>query len=212
MGTMPQVMSPQRNDTPEQILSRVVTNSPAKDYFEEGTSCLCQGRYEEAEFYLRESIRIQPDDPDALNNLGTAAWLTGRAEEAEGYYRRAFQLKPDDYSIVNNMGNSLWQRHSLEEAAQFYRRALKLKPDSSETWMNLGVLLTDLTEFDEAISCIRESLRLRPDAHEAHDNLVVDLRGKGSGRGPGVSQPRLEASTVLCRSAPESGIHLACSR
>jgi len=148
-------------------------------YFEEGTSCLRQGRYREAEYYLRESLRLGPDDPDTLNNLGTAAWLTGRSDEAEGYYRQAFRLKPDDYSIVNNMGNALWQRNSVEEAAQFYRRALQLKPDSAETWMNLGVLLTDLTEFDEAIACIQESLRLRPQAHEAHDNLGATLARQG---------------------------------
>jgi len=179
MGRMPQIMSPQSRDTSQPIRPRVASNSPAKAYFDEGTSCLRQGRYEEAEFYLRESQRMQPDDPDTLNNLGTAAWLMGRADEAERYYRRAFQLKPDDYSIVNNMGNALWQQNALEEAARFYRRALQLKPDSSETWMNLGVLLTDLTQFDEAIGCIQESLRLRPDAHEAHDNLGATLARQG---------------------------------
>jgi Flp pilus assembly protein TadD len=179
MGRMPQVVAFPRRDTSQQIPTCAPTDPLAKAYFDEGTSCLRQGRYEEAEFYLRESLRIQPDDPDTLNNLGTAAWLTGAADEAEGFYRRAFELKPDDYSVVNNMGNSLWQRHSLEEAAQFYRRALELKPDSSETWMNLGVLLTDLTEFDEATACIRESLRLRPGAHEAHDNLGATLARQG---------------------------------
>lgn len=159
--------------------SDVVTRSPAKAYFDEGTSCLRQGRYEEGQFYLREALRIEPDDPDTLNNLGTAVWLLGRAEEAEGYYRRAYKLNPNDYSIANNMGNALWQQCSLEEAARFYRRALELKPDSPETWMNLGVLLTDLTEFDEAIRCIQESLRLRPHAHEAHDNLGATLARQG---------------------------------
>ncbi len=181
MGRMPEVVSPQRtvSVSAQPIRPRVVTDSPAKAFFDIGTSWLRQGRPEDAQFYLRESLRLQPDDPDSLNNLGTAVWLTGKSEEAEGYYRRAFQLKPEDYSILNNMGNSLWQRNALEEAAQFYRRALKLKPDSSETWMNLGVLLTDLTEFDEAIGCIQESLRLRPDAHEAHDNLGATLARLG---------------------------------
>jgi len=176
---MPEVVSPQRRVQSQPARPRVVTKSPAKAFFDVGTSCLRQGRSEDAQFYLRESLRLQPDDPDTLNNLGTAVWLAGRAEEAEGFYRRAFQLKPDHYSILNNMGNSLWQRSALEEAAPFYRRALQLKPDSAETWMNLGVLLTDLNQFDEAIACIQESLRLRPDAHDAHDNLGATLARQG---------------------------------
>ncbi len=179
MGRMPEVVPPPRRVPPQPIRPHVVTDLPAKAFFDIGTSSLRQGRPQDAEFYLRESLRLEPDDPDTLNNLGTAVWLTGQAEEAEGYYRRAFQLKPGDYSILNNMGNTLWHQNALEEAAGFYRRALTLKPDSSETWMNLGVLLTDLTQFDEAIACIQESLRLRPDAHEAHDNLGATLARQG---------------------------------
>jgi len=179
MGRMPEVVSPPRRVPAERVQPRVVTSSPAKAFFDAGTSYLRQGRPEDARFYLGEALRLQPDDPDTLNNLGTAVWMTGNSDEAEGYYRRAFQLKPDDYSILNNMGNALWQRYALEEAAEFYRRALKHKPDSSETWMNLGVLLTDLTEFEEAIGCIQKSLRLRPDAHEAHDNLGATLARQG---------------------------------
>jgi Flp pilus assembly protein TadD len=179
MGKMPHVLPPQERERLGPQRPGDATHRVATVYFDDGTSCLRQGRYEEAEFHLRESLRLRPDDPDTLNNLGTAAWLTGRSDEAEGYYRRAFELKPDDYSIVNNMGNSLWHQNALEEAARFYRRALELKPDSSETWMNLGVLLTDLTEFDDATACIQESLRLRPESHEAHDNLGATLARQG---------------------------------
>jgi tetratricopeptide (TPR) repeat protein len=179
MGRMPQSPAHPYNASSDSVGLGVVTCTPAKAYFDEGTSCLRQGRYDEAQFYLRESLRMQPDDPDTLNNLGTVVWLLGRADEAEGYYRCAFKIKPHDYSIVNNLGNALWEQCRLEEAAQFYRNALELKPHSSETWMNLGVLLTDLAQFDEAVRCIQESLRIRPDAHEAHDNLGATLFRQG---------------------------------
>src|SRR5262249_19636565 len=116
MGKMPHVLPPQERERLEPHRPADATHRVATVYFDDGTSCLRQGRYEEAEFHLRESLRLRPDDADTLNNLGTAAWLTGRSDEAEGYYRRAFELKPDDYSIVNNMGNSLWHQNALEEA------------------------------------------------------------------------------------------------
>jgi Flp pilus assembly protein TadD len=179
MGRMPALSSPPRS---EKLQSNGLGNpakSPARAFFDVGTSCLRQGRYDEAAFYLRQSLQFQPDDPVALNNLGTVFWLTGRNDEAERYYRRAFALNPNDYSIANNLGNTLWIQTSFEEGAKFYRRALELRPDSADTWMNLGVLLTDLAQFDEAEACIQESLRLRPNSHEAHDNLGANFARQG---------------------------------
>jgi Flp pilus assembly protein TadD len=175
-------MSTQRNNTLQPALPRVAAKSPAKAFFDLGTVCIRQGDYEQARFYLRQSLRFEPDDPVALNNLGTVFWLMGQADEAEAYYRRALHLKPDDYSIANNLGNTLWHQTRFEEGARFYRRALELKPDSAETWMNLGVVLTDLAQFDEAEACIRESMRLRPDSHEALDNLGANYARQGKVR------------------------------
>jgi Flp pilus assembly protein TadD len=147
--------------------------------FHQGTDLLRAGRYADAEFYLRESLRMRPDEPDTLNNLGTAVWQQGRVPEADTIYRQAYQLKPDDFAIVNNIGNSLWEQQRLHEAACYYRRALELQRESHETWMNLGVLLTDLGRFDEAINCINESLRIRPDSHDALSNLGATLARQG---------------------------------
>ncbi len=179
MGKMPEVTSPERRDTSQPTGPHILTHSPAQAFVNLGTSCLREGRYDEARFYLRQSLRFQPDDRGTLNNLGAIAWAMGRTEEAEGYYRRALQLAPDDCSIVNNLGNLLWHQNSVDEAAQFYRRALELEHDSPRAWMNLGAVLTDLAQFDEATACIQESLRLRPDSHEAHTNLGATLARQG---------------------------------
>ncbi|MGO9915375.1 MAG: tetratricopeptide repeat protein [Isosphaeraceae bacterium] len=179
MDRMPEVTSPRHRDASQPTRPHILTHAPAKAFVDVGTSCLRQGRYDEARFYLRESLRFQPDDRGTLVNLGALAWAMGRALEAEGYYRRALQLEPDDYSIVHSLGNLLWHQGSADDAARFFRRALELKPDCPEAWMNLGAVLTDLTQFDEAIACIQESLRLRPESHEAHNNLGATLARQG---------------------------------
>jgi Flp pilus assembly protein TadD len=179
MGSAPPPTALNSSQRSQATQPRAANPSPAKAFFDVGTSCLRQGRYSEAAFYLRQALRFEPNDPVALNNLGTTFWLMGRNEEAEGYYRQALELKPDDYSIANNLGNTLWHRNSLDEGAVFYRRALELRPDSAETWMNLGVLLTDLGQYADATRCIEESLRLRPGSHEAYDNLGATLARQG---------------------------------
>ena len=53
--------------------------SAAMSYFLHGTDLLRQKKLAEAEFYLREALKLNPDDADILNNLGTSVWEQGRA-------------------------------------------------------------------------------------------------------------------------------------
>ncbi len=143
----------------------------AEDAFQQGTQFLREGRYAEAEGWLRSSLGLRPDDPDTLNNLGTAIWQQGRVAEAEGCYRQAARLRPDDFAIQNNLGNALWRQGRLEEAAPCYELAITLNPTSAEVWMNLGVIQADLGLGEPAVTSIERSLTLRPGWPEALDNL-----------------------------------------
>jgi len=145
----------------------IATNFIRKTYVNQATVLVRNGLYTDAEYYLRESLRVYPDDADALNKLGTVVWQQGRMSEADAYFRRAFAIAPNDFAIVNNLATSCWEQHRCEEAAEYYRRTIEIKSDCVEAWMYLGSVLIGLGEFDEAIRCLQEALRLRPESHEA---------------------------------------------
>jgi Flp pilus assembly protein TadD len=153
----------------------IAIQNAAKQFFTRGTSLLCASRFAEAEAALREALRLQPEDPDVLNNLGTAIWQQGRPAEASAYYLRAHQYNPKDHGILNNLGISLWDQGHPDRAVAFYRRALGLRPDSFDTRMNLGVSLSDLGDFDEALASLRSSLELEPNSADAWDNVGMTL-------------------------------------
>ena len=157
----------------------VVIHSAAKNYFLQGTSLLRARRFPDAERCFREALRLQPDDPDVLNNLGTTVWEQGRPAEATAYYLRAHQFMPRDFAILNNLGIALWDQGRPERAAVFYRRALEIQPDSFDTRMNLGVALSDLGQFDEALGSLRSSLELKPNSADAWDNVGMTLARQG---------------------------------
>jgi Flp pilus assembly protein TadD len=154
-------------------------HSAARGYFSQGTYLLGQKRVAEAEFCFREALRLNPDDADVLNNLGTAVWEQGRAPEAMAYYLRAHQFKPNDFGILNNLGIAVWDQGRPEQAVAFYRRALAIEPGSFDTQMNLGVALSDLGSFDEALVWLRSAQAQRPDSAEAWDNVGMTLARKG---------------------------------
>jgi Flp pilus assembly protein TadD len=149
-------------DVPAALATEFIRNT----YVSQATALLGRGLYADAEHYLRESLRLRPDDADALNKLGTVIWQQGRSEEAGEFIQRAFELDPDDFAIVSNLAASYWEQGCYQEAALSYRRATELKSDCFEAWLYLGAVLIRLGEFDESIRCLAVASRLRPDAPE----------------------------------------------
>jgi Flp pilus assembly protein TadD len=145
----------------------VATDFIRTTYVHQATVLLRNGNFADAEYYLRETLRLFPDDADALNKLGTVVWQQGRMPEADSHFRRAYELDPLDFAIVNNLATSCWEQHRCEEAAEYYRRTIALKKDFVEPWLYLGSVLINLGEFEESIRCLEEALRLRPESHEA---------------------------------------------
>jgi Flp pilus assembly protein TadD len=162
-----------------QLRAEQTARSASKQYFSHGTSLLRQKKLAEAEACLREALRLDPDNADALNNLGTAVWEQGRAAEAMAYYLRAHQFKPNDFGIMNNLGIVLWEQGRPDRAVTFYRRALEQEPESFDTQMNLGVALSDLGLFDEALTWLRSAKLLQPDSADAWDNIGMTLARQG---------------------------------
>lgn len=157
----------------------VATLSEARKHYVQGTTLLHQRRFAEAETYLREALRLKPEDADVLNNLGTAIWEQGRSTEATAYYLRAYQFKRNDFGILNNLGMVLWEQGRPERAVEYYRRALELNPDSFDTQMNLGVSLSDIGRFDDALVWLRSATRMRPSSADAWDNVGMTLARQG---------------------------------
>jgi len=157
----------------------VAIHSVAKNYYLQGTTLLEQRRYAEAERCFREALRLRPDDPGVLNNLGTAVWEQGRSSEATAYYLRAYQFKQNDFGILNNLGIALWEQGRPDKAVVYYRRALQIRPDSFDAQMNLGVSLSDLGHFDEALVWLKGAVRLNPVSADAWDNVGMTLARQG---------------------------------
>jgi tetratricopeptide (TPR) repeat protein len=137
-----------------------------------------QGRLAESITSFEQALRLNPNYPDAHNNLANVYYFQKRYEEAVACYERALRLRPDFAEALNNLGNSLscLKRHA--EAEVNCRKALALKPDFAGAHNNLGVALKGLRQTDEAIDCYRRALRLQPDFTEAHHNLAMALAEK----------------------------------
>jgi predicted O-linked N-acetylglucosamine transferase (SPINDLY family) len=122
---------------------------------------------------------LQPNFPEALNNLGYTLTDLGRMDEATEVLGRALALRPDFSSAAYNLGIALHRRGMIEAAISAYQRAIALSPNHAEAYNNLGIVLTETGRFDEAIVAIRRALQLRSDYAQAHHHLGLALAGSG---------------------------------
>ena len=138
-----------------------------------------QRQLTEAEYHLREAVRLDPAYSGAHNGLGNLLRDQDRLEEAFACYQTALTLRPDLPEFHNNLGNVLRELNRLREAEIAYREALRLRPEYPDAWSNLGNLLSDRGLHREAIHAHRRALELLPDDATAHWNISFPLLWEG---------------------------------
>lgn len=96
-------------------------------------------------------LKMQPDNPELLNNRAMALYDVGRQDEALRAFDRALALRPLYPEALNNRAGLLFALRRFGEAAQSYARLLALAPEPKL----LGCLLRsrmsacDWTDFDK---------------------------------------------------------------
>jgi Zn-dependent protease with chaperone function len=120
------------------VLEKEAGNSDA--WYLMGTMALEKGDLQEAEKALRRSIELDPQNPEALNNL---SWLYStandqkfrRPEEALELALKAAQLRPDEPHILDTLAEALFVNGRIKEAIELERRAAELTRGSKEHYL-----------------------------------------------------------------------------
>lgn len=117
-----------------------VTGPNAQAHYNLGGALLEEGKTDEAIGQYRESIRINPDDPDVLITLARILIDRGSSAdlcEATGLLYSALKICPTGEQVHNYLGLALMKRGKLDEAILHFRYALKLNPDVDGARANL---------------------------------------------------------------------------
>ena len=100
-----------------------------------------RGQFDEAINNFRKSIQINPNNCEALKNLGDALAAKGRFDEAIEHYRKALQINPNFPDALNNLGVALAAKGQFDEAIKNYYKAIQINPNSSGALNNLAWVL-----------------------------------------------------------------------
>jgi len=118
---------------------------------------------EDQEESFAQAASLDPNDPYALNNLGSVYWQQGRHEEAVAAYLKAIRCNPNYHKAYGNLGAAYAKLGDYGRAIKFYRKALELNPREATTHLNLGAALARQGKSVQAASHLKEFLHLAPD-------------------------------------------------
>lgn len=118
-------------DTLEADLKKILSNYPdnAEALNALGYTLLSKpGRYDEAEKYLQQALRLQPNQAVILDSYGWLQYKLGNAEKALGYLQQAYQ-KQQENEIAAHLAEVLWVLGRKDEAHKIFTKAIKKSPD-----------------------------------------------------------------------------------
>lgn len=185
-------------------------------YLSAGDNALARQTFE-------RSIAINPN-ADALSNIGTLNFQSGKYAAATELYRKATELDPDDHINWGNLGEGLLADSApaaqvmaaFGEAEKRVDRYLQLNPTDGEAVAALGWYRANLGLDDEAAELANRSTALEGDAGEIalYNAETLAALGKeqdslqqvGRARAAGISETRIEASTVLRRKRTSTNV------
>jgi tetratricopeptide (TPR) repeat protein len=119
------------------------------------------GRYEQAEHYCRQAVRIRPGSAAAYSNLGTIYDAQERPYKAVRAYKDAIERDPNMPRLRLNLGQTYLQqgtKKSLAAAADLFAESARRNPDDATPREMLGLARFYLNDFDASQAAYEEAI------------------------------------------------------
>ncbi|MHA1730720.1 MAG: hypothetical protein ACTSU5_02200 [Promethearchaeota archaeon] len=172
--------------------------------------------FETGQGYLREAVRLNPEDSDALASLG-GTWKGTRPELALEYYRKAYEANPgDSYAVGNYLVNQIaatgdtsllaYSLPVLRSVVERCDRQVKLEINYPWAFFDEGLFLGLLGEANASFSAYLGGVRYSTEAWMVATTLgTLDvLRDLDAELPSFVAARRLLLLSLACRFGDES--------
>jgi tetratricopeptide (TPR) repeat protein len=112
------------------------------------------------------TLRVTPNNPLAISNLGDALMKLGRVEEALPFLEKSVELLPADAMRHDNLAVDLVQCDRLQDAIPQYETAISLTSDpalQSHYYESLAAVYDALRDYTKVRESYRQALKVTPE-------------------------------------------------
>ncbi len=151
----------------------------AKQLFLQGLAELGRGALPQAEVSFEASLRLLPDRPSTLTNLGALKLGLGKPAEALVLLEKACALEPANAQSWGYRGKVLGQLHRQPEALACLEQAAQLEPANAQLWLHCFEAQLGLRQLPQALASLDKALALQPEHASAWGNRGLLLKELG---------------------------------
>ncbi|KRT80057.1 Tetratricopeptide repeat-containing protein, partial [Oryctes borbonicus] len=123
--------------------------------------------------FFQQVIKIAPQDPFVLHEMGVIAFQSANYVIAEKHFREAIKIvKSNNYHtllperwapLLNNLGHALRKQRKHQEALEYHEEALALCPQIAATYSAIAYIHSLTGNISEAVNWFHKALGLRRD-------------------------------------------------
>ena len=158
----------------------------AEFYFKWGAAAEQGGAVDKAAEYLRKSIALNPEAPEAYNYLGYMWVDRGQnVEEAGQLIKKALEISPDNGAYLDSLGWYYFKAGKFEEAKKQLLIALEKLPEEDPVVIDhLADACEQLGQHGEAVKYWERALKLKPEGPEKIQQKIEAAKQKQAGAKP----------------------------
>lgn len=163
---------------PDIVVEQSVERFAYKNYLPEvchnilGNHSLKNGNYAKAASHFREALKIVPDLPDSINNLGYAMLHAGRIDDAIIQFKKALKIQPGHQKALRNLKSALANPKRIDKTIAQLQKRIRMNPEDHWSHYNLGRLLRKKGAGLKARSHFEKALSIKPDYTPALESLA----------------------------------------
>jgi Flp pilus assembly protein TadD len=143
------------------------------DFDRAGAAAYAEGKFAVALERFEEAVKLNPNDPRVLNNLGQALVRVGRAQKALPLFVRATELNPSEWQPRFNLAHAYGSLERWKDAIPEYQKAAQLFPDDYVTQYNLGLAFHKAGQEELAVGAFQRAIVLAPGEPSFHLSLGI---------------------------------------
>ena len=142
-----------------------------EDKLKQGETLFAEGKIEEAEKCFLDFLDQNPEDAEALNNLGVLHYARGNVQEAEGYFLKAIEAKEDYPDALLNLADLYQNAKRWKEAALQLEKSIAIDDQDHNLLNQLGMVYLEMGNTEKARPTLKKSLELNPDQETIRESL-----------------------------------------
>jgi tetratricopeptide (TPR) repeat protein len=132
------------------VLDSIPDSPTAESLNATGADFYLKGDVTAARFHYLAALKLDPNNVNALANLGQLCGESGNFHTAITYYRRALELDPKNAKHWNNLGNTFMRLNDFDNAREALTNALDYSIDNIDIYYNFALVAYRQGKFQES--------------------------------------------------------------